>query len=390
MAIVNKKGLALAKEIYTNRGQRVNELRKDGRKIVGYICLYPPVEIISALGLVPFRIFGDMSESITVADQVSTTVVCPFLRSIIDLGMKGKFNYLDGVIGAHTCDIGANLIMQWRDYVKDVLFTHLLDVPHTDHAPAVDYFTGQINSLKRHLEELAGEKLTDDKLKKAVELHNRQRKLVRELYDLRKSDPPMLTSIENLEVLVSVFSLPVEEANNLLEHVIKEVKECKDIPVRKNVRLLVWGPVFDNTSLYELIESADASVVIDDTCVGTRAFWSDVKAPYDLHALAQRYLVDIKCPRTYRQAEPSEITRNYDKDLDSRFNYIRKAITDWHVNGAILQSVKYCDTHGYEVPSLRHYLDTLGIPSIYIEHVYSEKSLAPIKTRVEAFIETLG
>jgi benzoyl-CoA reductase subunit C len=390
MAIATKKGLALAKEIYADRGRRVRELRKDGKKIIGYICLYPPVEIITALGLIPFRVFGDMSEPITAADQVSTTVVCPFLRSITDLALKGKFNFLDGIVGAHTCDIGAGLIIQWRDYIKETPFTHLVDVPHTDHPASVDYFAGQLNSFKRHLEEFAGEKLTDDKLKKAVELHNRQRKLVRDLYDLRKSDPPLLSSTENLEVLVSLFSLPVEEGNELLQDVIKEVKERKDKPPKKKARLLVWGPVFDNTSLYELIESADASVVVDDTCVGTRAFWADVKAPYDLQALAQRYLVDIKCPRTYRQAQPSETKRDYDKDLDSRFNYIKKAVTDWHVNGAILQSVKYCDTHGYEVPNLRHYLDTLGIPSIYIEHDYSERSLAPIKTRVEAFVETLG
>jgi benzoyl-CoA reductase subunit C len=390
MVTATIKGLSRAHEIYADRGRRARELRRAGKKIVGYVCLYPPVEIISALGLVPFRIFGDMSEPITAADQVSTTVVCPFLRSIIDLGIKGKFDFLDGIVGAHTCDIGAGLILQWRDYVKDAGFTHLIDVPHTDHAPAVDYFAGQINSFKRHMEEFAEEKLTDDRLKKAIELHNKQRRLVRQLYDLRKPEPPLLTSTENLEVLVALFSLPIEEGNELLENVIKEVKERRDRPAKKKARLLVWGPVFDNTSLYELIESADASVVVDDTCVGTRAFWTDVKPPHDLQNLAQHYLVDIKCPRTYRQAEPSEIKRDYDKDLDSRFSYIKKAITDWNVNGVILQSVKYCDTHGYEVPNLRHYLDTLGIPSIYIEHDYSERSLAPIKTRVEAFVETLG
>jgi bzd-type benzoyl-CoA reductase N subunit len=390
MAIATKKGLALAKEIYADRGQRVRELRKGGKKVVGYICLYPPVEIITALGMVPFRIFGDMSEPITAADQVSTTVVCPFLRSIIDLGLKGKFDFLDGIVGAHTCDIGMTLVISWRDYVKDAPFTHLIDVPHTDRPPAVDYFQGQINSFKRHLEEFAGDKLTDDKLRKACELHNKQRKLVRDLYDLRKSDPPLLSSTENLEILVSLFSLPADEGNQLLEDVIKEVKERTNKLKKKKARVLVWGPVFDNTSLYDLIESADASVVVDDTCVGTRAFWADVKPPFDLHSLAQRYLVDIKCPRTYRETEHHELVRNYDKDLESRFNYIKKAITDWHVNGVILQSVKYCDTHGYEVPNLRHYLDTLGIPSIYIEHDYSERSLAPIKTRIEAFVETLG
>src|SRR5208337_1085334 len=120
---------------------------------------------------------------------------------------------------------------------------------------SVEYLAGQLNSFRRHLEEVAGEKLTDDKIKKAIELHNKQRKLVRDLYELRKPEPPLLTSSENLQILVSLFSLPVEEGNQLLEDVISEVKERKDRPVKKKTRLLVWGPVFDNTSLYELIES---------------------------------------------------------------------------------------------------------------------------------------
>lgn len=390
MAIDTNKGLNLANRIYENRTERILELRKSGKKIIGYVCLYPPIEMLTALGMVPFRIFGDMNEPVTAADQAAHISSCPFLRSIIDLGIKGKYNFLDGIVGSHACDTGFELFYWWRDYVKDIPFTHVVDVPHTDHQASVEYFAGQLNSLRRHLEELAGEELTDEKLKMAIELHNRQRKLVRELYSLRKSDPPMLTSVENIKVLVSLFSLPVEEGNRLLEEVIEEVKERKEKPSVKKARLFVWGPVFDNTSLYELIESADASVVVDDTCVGTRAFWADVKAPYDLNSLAQRYLVDIKCPRTYRQADPFETKRDYERDLESRFNYIKKAVTDWKVNGAVLQSVKYCDTHGYEVPSLRHYLNGLGIPSIYIEHDYSSRSLASIRTRVEAFVETLS
>lgn len=389
MATAISTGLSAAKQIYSERGIRVRELRRAGKKIVGYVCIYPPVEMLTALDLVPFRIFGDMSEPITAADRVSTTVVCPFLRSIIDLGIKGKFNFLDGIVGAHTCDIGASLIIQWRDYVENTPFTYLIDVPHTDHTAAVDYFDSQLNSFKRHLEEFAGEQMSDKKLINAIEKHNLQRSLVRELYELRRQDPPPLDSVENLEVLIAVFSLPVDEGNKLLRETIDEVKDRKvKLPVKK-ARLMVWGPVFDNISLYRLIESADAHVVVDDTCVGTRAFWTDIKPPYNIHSLAQHYLVDIKCPRTYRQAEPAETRRDYIRDLESRFGYIKKAITDWNVDGVILQSVKYCDTHGYEVPNLRHYLDTLGVPSIYIEHDYSERSLATIKTRVEAFVETL-
>lgn len=389
MTVETAKGLNLAKRIYENRGELAIQLSKAGKKVIGYVCLYPPIEMLTGLGLVPFRIFGNMNETVTDADQVAHITSCPFLRSIIDQGIKGKYNFLDGIVGSHACDIGFEFFYWWRDYVKEVPFTYMIDVPHNDHTASVDYFTGQLNALKRHLEEMSGETLTDEKLRKSIKLHNQQRKLVRELYALRKPDPPLLTSVENLQVIVALFSLPVEEGICLLEDVLREIKDRKNTPTNKKTRLLVWGPVFDNTSLYKLIEESGASVVIDDTCVGTRAFWADVKPPFDLHSLAQRYLVDIKCPRTLRQANPFEMKRDYDRDLESRFNYIRQEITDWNVNGAILQSVKYCDTHSFEVPNLRHYLDSLGIPNIYIEHDYSSRSLASIKTRVEAFVETL-
>ena len=77
-------------------------------------------------------------------------------------------------------------------------------------------------------------------------------------------------------------------------------------------------------------------------------------------------------------------------DLENRFGYLKDYVREWNVNGVILQSVRYCDTHGYEVPAVRDYLNSLGLPSVYLEHDYSQSSLAPLKTRIQAFLEVLG
>ena len=77
-------------------------------------------------------------------------------------------------------------------------------------------------------------------------------------------------------------------------------------------------------------------------------------------------------------------------DLESRYSYLKDYIKEWNVNGVLLQSVRYCDTHGYEVPAVRDYLDRLALPSTYLEHDYSQGSLAPLRTRVQAFLEVLG
>jgi len=103
MAAEASKGLAKAREVYQDRPRRVLELRTEGKKIVGYLCIYPVLEMMTALDIVPYRIFGDMREPITKADTYLPTVVCPFLRSCLDLGLKGSYDFLDGIITSHIC-----------------------------------------------------------------------------------------------------------------------------------------------------------------------------------------------------------------------------------------------------------------------------------------------
>ena len=97
-----KKGLARAKEVYENRDRRVGELKAQGKKIIGYLCCYPPQEIMTAAGCVPYRILGRAAEPITQADAYLDTILCSFVRSCLDIRMKGQLDFLDGLVGSHT------------------------------------------------------------------------------------------------------------------------------------------------------------------------------------------------------------------------------------------------------------------------------------------------
>jgi benzoyl-CoA reductase/2-hydroxyglutaryl-CoA dehydratase subunit BcrC/BadD/HgdB len=141
----------------------------------------------------------------------------------------------------------------------------------------------------------------------------------------------------------------------------------------------------------EMIEGLDANVVMDDTCVGSRAYFDDVELTDDpLDGLSRHYLMDIKCPRTFRTRDYNDVRKDYMTDLGVRFSYLGDYARDWKADGVILESVRYCDTHGYDVPSVRDYLDSIGIPSIYLEHDYTEGALAPFRTRVQGFLEIIG
>lgn len=388
---VKKTGLQRVKEIYQKRDSRAKELKTEGKKVIGYLDIYPVLEILTALDLVPFRILGDMSQPTTRADKYLPTVVCPFLRSCLNLGLEGKYDFLDGVVMAHTCEIAEKMAHIWRIYLNPA-YAHFLDTPHTGHEASRRHLEELLKDFKKTLESFTGKTLTAARLREAIKIHNRQRALVREWYDLRKPDPPLISGAETLQLMVALASLPVAEGNELLRQVISEVKQRQYGPQKKPARLLIWGSIIDNTALIDMIEDIGANVVMDDIGLGSRAYFPDVELTSDpLEGLAYRYLVALKSPRTFRETVLSEANRkDYITDLKNRFGYLKGYAEEWNVNGVILVALRYCDIHGYEVPGLRDYLDSIGLPSLYLEHDYSQSALAQLRTRVQAFLEVIG
>jgi benzoyl-CoA reductase subunit C len=386
--LTKSQGLDKAREIYLNRSQRVRELKAAGKKIIGYPCAYVPLEIITALDLVPYRIYGSIREPVTEADRALPTSFCPFIRSCLDLALKGKDDFLDGLVTAHSCDPQHRTAHVWESCVS-YSYTHFIDMPGTIRTDSMEYFKGQLEDFKKTLEAFTGKKLSAVKLKAAIALHNRQRALVRELYELTKPVPPLVSGTEILQVIKALMSLPVTEGNDLLTQVIDEIKTRKEGPAQKPARLLIWSSTMDDTDVMNIFEGK-ANVVMDDSCGGYRPFRADVKTTGDLiESLAEYYMKEITCARTFIQAKLGETTKNYAKDLQSRFGYMKSIVKDWKINGAILLLVRYCDPFAFEMPALKDYLESIGIPSTYIEYDYSIGALAPLRTRVEAFLETI-
>ncbi|MFC1962202.1 2-hydroxyacyl-CoA dehydratase subunit D [Chloroflexota bacterium] len=384
-------GLDRVREIDQDRSRRAREHKKQGKKIIGYIDIHPVIEMLTAADLVPYHLLGDMNEPVTKADACLPTVVCPFLRSVMDLGLKGKYDFLDGTVFSHSCEVAEKMAHIWRIYIENS-YTYFIDTPHTTHEAAIKHHKQLLEDFKTTLEEYTGVTITKAKLQEAIKRHNQQRALVRELYGLTKPDPPLVSGKEIIQVIVAITSLPVNEGIELLQQVIKEVKERQNGPAKQPARLLVWGSIMDNPALVEMIESIGANVVMDDHHMGSRAYFEDVELTNDpLDGLAYHYLVSIKNPRTFRETSiGADQRKDYQADLESRFGYLRDLAKEWNVNGFILEALRYCDSHGYEVPVLGDYLDHIGLSHIYVELDYSQSALAQLRTRIQAFLEVIG
>jgi len=383
------KGLDKAREIYLDSSRRAKELKAAGKNIIGYPCAYVPLEMLTALDLVPYRTCGDMKEPVTEADRALPHSFCPVMRNCLDCALKGKNDFLDGMVAIHSCDPQEKTARIWESYTHYPYF-HFIDMPITVRPEALEYFKGQLTDFRKTLEAFTGKKLSPDKLETAIKSHNHQRALVRELYELTKPSPPRISGTEIIQVVRALTSLPVGEGNDLLIETISEVKKRTAGPEKKSARLLIWSSTLDDTDITQVFE-AKANVVMNESCGGIRAYRGNVKLTADpLEGLADYYLNEITCARTFRQATLGETSKDYARDLQSRFGYLKGIIRDWKVNGAIMLLVRYCDPFAFEMPSLKDYFDRIGVPSAYIEYDYTTGALAPLRTRVEAFLETIS
>jgi benzoyl-CoA reductase subunit C len=376
-------GLERVEQLYEDRGQRARELKADGKGIIGYLCTFTPVEIITAAGLVPFRVTGSRQQSITKAGTHLESIACPFTRSVLDMALKEEYAFFDGFVMPHACDNIVTLYDLWSQNIEHS-YGHFVNVPHTLSEPSMVFFEAELNTFKTSLERYTGKEISDEDLHGAIRLHNEQRSLVRQLYDFRRNAPPSLSGAETIKIIIAAMSLPVNEANDLLKGVISEIgNRGPDQGANNGTRLMIHGTGIDNTTFIEMVEEAGASIVVDDLCFGTRPYWYEVQ-PTDnpLKGIARSYLEGVNCPRTYRQSPGS-----HEEDLENRFGHIYKLASDFDVKGVIFHILQYCDTHAFDIPDLKEYVEGKGLPVLHIEEDYPISSIARLKTRVEAFLE---
>ena len=381
----NGNGLATADKYYSQYGLRAQELKKSGKKIIGYLSALGPVEILTAAGVVPFRLKGNVSEAITKGDAFMETIVCPFVRNVFDSAVKGKFSFLDGMVLPHQCDSIDRTNDVWS-YNLNLPYWHFLNLPHVTDNPSVEFTKELYRVFIGTLENLTGKKITDEMIAKAVAAHNENRRLMRELYSLRKTNPPLISGAEMMKVLVAAMSLPVEESSALIQNVTKEVSQRSVKSNGKSPRIMLIGDQIDDVAIIDAIEGARAYLVMDDLSIGAKMYWGDVDVTSDpVQGIAERYLRKLKIPTTFIGSK-----ENYQEILDERYGHLKQFISEFNVNGVILFIYKYCDPYGFEVPAMKSYIESTGTPVLYQEDEYSISTIGRMKTRIEAFLEMIA
>ena len=266
-------------------------------------------------------------------------------------------------------------------------YFHFVNTPSVVKESSFEFFEEELKTYKKSLEKFAGKTITDADLADAIRLHNQNRNKARALYDFKKADPPMISGVELTKVLTVGSSLPITESNALFDEVIAAVSQRKEPPLKKGPRILLDGPCVDNIELIKIVEDSGANVVVDTTCNGTRDSLPRVDEGEDpIKALARRYLDKINCPKTYRENK----TGVFQEDIAARFGDIGAYAREFRADGAILYVYKFCDPFGFEVPARKAYYESIKVPLLHIEDLYSAGTIGQLKTRIQAFLEMIG
>jgi len=357
--------------------EQIREHQRQGKKVFGWLCTYVPEEIIHAAGILPVRVTG-YSQEMELEDGNAYLYInnCSFSRSCLQMGLRGEYRFLDGMVAGSTCDGARRLFDLWQYYIKTP-FYHILTVPRKYTEKAHSLYYHQVAQFKEHLEAFLGRKIADEPLRHSIEVYNQARALLKQFYELRKADAPPISGAETMEVLNASFRMPKEQFNQWLEQLLAELGK-PSVTRKGRARLMVVGSVMNNPEFIKSIEVQGGLVVTDELCTSTR-YWSDpvvLETGQDpIKAISRRYLSNFPCARMV----PS----------DERFNRILNLAKEFRVDGVISQIIRYCVPYAHDLPLLQDRLKEIGVPVLALDVEYSTSGSGQIQTRVQAFLEML-
>lgn len=358
--------------------QYASAAKAEGRPIVGILCEYSPRELIMAAGGVPVCLCGGSAQTIPAAEQHLPVNLCPLIKSTYGYHIQRNNPFLemmDLVVGETTCD-GKKKMYELLAESRPVYVLELPQKP--DDVDALDYWVRELQKFRRVLEQRFNVEITEEKIRDAIRLMNRERALRRELAELMKSDCPPLTGRQLIEFKSTIAGIPadLEQYQRALD--LLRAKPAQPCAASK-VRVMMTGVpmVHGAERVLEIVEQSGAVVVAMENCTGLKPILEDVdaEAADPIRALAEKYY-HIPCP---------VMTSN-----NRRLDVIRQLVEEYRPQCVVELIWQACLTYDVESYRVKRLVEKeLGLPYLRIETDYSPSDTPRITMRVEALLETV-
>lgn len=373
----------------------VKQAKAEGKRAIGYTCYFMPEVLLDLPGCFSVRLRAPRCTSPDIATYYMSSRVCHYARSLLERALEGGFNFLDAQMATETCTgtcrFQEHLQQKHLDSVKDMriidnddFFCEFSDVPFKNNENGFQHFRGQLQAhVLEPLHEHFGIDISNEAIMKAVEQHNEVCRLINEIGDYRKLDNPTITGYEFHVINLVTLVCPKELILPYLRETAEELKTREpDMKWPFRCKVVLAGSENDDPDFTKLIESCGAEVVCDRYCYGAveSRIPIEIKEGDDpLYVIARHYLETSNCPRFMPQDE-----------MRARKRRIAELAKEYHADGVIVASNKFCEYWSYE-----RVIDTVvlprdfGLPVCSIEKEYINSASGQLRTRFQAFVESV-
>lgn len=358
-------------------------LKESGRRVVGTFCTYTPQELVDAAEATPVSLCAIGEENIPAAEKNLPKNLCPLIKASYGGAVTDHcpfFYFSDMVLAETTCD-GKKKMYELLGKLKH---THVMQLPPGQFGKgALACWKAEVEALREDLEAFYGITITDERLREAIRLRNRERKAILDYYEVGRLKPTPISGYElNTVITSNEYAFDIEKKIEALEKRTAELKEkyereYKGKPSRP--RILITGcpthGVIDK--VIKRIEELGADVVGFENCCGPREKKDPVDEQKDpITAIAEKYL-RVNC---------SVMSPN-----PGRFQALGEQIDEYQVDGVVEVLLVACHTFAVESDAVKTFVtEEKGIPYLAVTTDYSTTDQGQIDTRLGAFIELLS
>ena len=368
------------------RPLELSTLKQKGSKIVGYnIGDFVPEELIYAAGAIPVcQIHGGEPDSVDAAHSVIPRHICPFARAQIGhrwLKEQPYYELVDMLIIAISCKHLKKAADVWN-YFTDVPI-HRVGLPPSnqfDHDRL--YFIDSLQRMREALEKLTGNQITEEKLRRAIALYNRMRKLLQEINLKRQTNPGCMSSLDFIKLNHASYLLDPETMVKELQEICSRLEKAEIQASAHKIRLFLVAPnvAYGDYNLFKSVSAAGAEICGEQICEGVRTYTTNVEENEDnpMEALAEKYLANREVPCAFSI-----------NSLLPRFEKIVRKAKELKADGVLFYQLRLCETYDIESVYFAKHLKEHNLPMLKIESEYEISNQQQNKTRIEAFLETL-
>ena len=365
----------------------VEQAKADGKLAIGYTCFHIPEVLLNVPGCFSVRLRAPRTGSIDIATYYMSNYTCEFARSLVERGIEGGFNFLDGLAGVDACSM-MNRFYEHFELLKmnekpNFFVTHT-DMPYKIEDYSVRHYVKQMRvRLLDVREKNHGVDTSDEAIRQAVAEHNEVCRIISEIGEMRKADNPVITGYEFHVLNLVSYTCPKYLILPYLRETLEELKTRKPDPKPwYRARVAVVGSEIDDPSLTKMLEDCGAMVVVDRYCYGSTPGREVIELKDDEPALDQicrHYMLVSECARYIA-----------DEKVQQRRDTADRLAKEYNADGIIYEQMKFCDFWGFERALVSYIMSTeMGWPVLSIDRPYNAKSSGQLRTRFQAFVESL-